>query len=166
RDRRSNHMHNQPEKLLEVRPDGKPLKSFARVVLDRRATSHFAPDPVPREYLDAILELAAQAPSGYNLQPWRFIVVQDDANRKRLQKAAFNQPKVAEAPCVIIAIGMKEEVKARADEVFIEGAQRRSADPEKIEAYQKQAMDFLSTMKMDVWVNRHVMIALTTMMLA
>ena len=48
-------------------------------------------------FLNAVLTLSAQAPSGYNLQPWRFIVVRDAENLKRRQRAAINQPKVAEA---------------------------------------------------------------------
>jgi len=120
---------------------------------------------VPDEYLNAILRFAAQAPSGYNLEPWRFIVVRDAANRARLQKAAFGQPKVAEAPVVVIAAGMKEEWKKRAEEVFREGAQRGAGRPDNVEAYLKGALDFLGHQSMPAWVNRHTMIAVTTMML-
>jgi nitroreductase len=141
------------------------LKPLNDVLLERRAASHFLPDEVPEEYLNAILRLGAQAPSGYNLQPWRFIVVRDAENRKRLQKAAYNQPKVAEAPVVIIALGMKEEWKRRAPEVFEEGARRGAGNPANVEAYMQGAFDFLSHQPMNVWVNRHVMIAVTTMML-
>ena len=80
--------------------NGGAIKPLTQVLLDRRATPHFRSDPVPDEYLNAILHFAAQAPSGYNLQPWRFVVVQEAQNRKRLQKAAFNQEKVGEAPWV------------------------------------------------------------------
>src|SRR5439155_5663508 len=98
---------------------------------------------------------------------WRFIVVQDAENRKRLQQVAFNQPKIAEAPVVIIAIGMKHEVIARATEVFQEGPKRGFGDPKNVEKYQQQAMGFLEKMvPRDVWCNRHVMIAVTTMMIA
>lgn len=158
-------MQDKPTSLETVQPDGTPLKSIIQVLLDRRATSHFEPDEVPETILNAILEFAAQAPSGYNLQPWRFIVVRDPENRKRLQKVAFNQPKIAEAPVVIIALGMKEEWKKRADEVFKEGPKRGFGKTENVEQYQKGAFDFLSHQSMDVWVTRHTMIALTTMML-
>ena len=160
-------MDDQPKSLPAVQPGGQPLKSLTQVLLERRATSHFEPDiTVPEEHLNAILRLAAQAPSGYNLQPWRFIVVRDEANRKRLQAAAFGQPKVAEAPVVVIAIGMKEEWKKRADEVFQEGPKRGFGKPENTQKYMEGALGFLSTLPMDVWVNRHTMIAFTTLMLA
>ena len=158
-------MQDKPTDVLTTQPNGTPLKTIIQVLLDRRATSHFKPETVPEEALEAILRFGTQAPSGYNLQPWRFIVVRDEENRKRLQKVAFNQPKVAEAPVVIIAIGMKEEWKKRADEVFREGAERGAGKKEAVDQYQQQALGFLSQMPMDVWVNRHTMIALTTMLL-
>ncbi len=111
------------------------------------------------------VELTAQAPSGYNLQPWRFIVVRDPQNRKRLQKAAMDQPKVGEAPVVIIAIGMKEETKTIIEDVLQEGAERGAGKPEAVAEMAAQARKFLDSFPMDVWVNRHTMIAVTTMML-
>ncbi|MGH7979338.1 MAG: nitroreductase family protein, partial [Limisphaerales bacterium] len=51
------------------------MKPLTGALLERRATTHFKPEPVPDEYLEAILGLGGQAPSGYNLQPWRFVVV-------------------------------------------------------------------------------------------
>lgn len=159
-------MEDQPKSLPATQPDGSPLKPFAKLMLERRATNHFEPDGVPEEYLNAILMLAAQAPSGYNLQPWRFIVVRDAENRQRLQQAAFGQPKIGEAPVMVIAFGMKEEWKRRAPGVFREGAERGAGRPENVEKYMQGALSFLDTQPMDVWVNRHTMIAFTAMMLA
>jgi nitroreductase len=159
-------MQEQPDNLPQAQPNGSPVKTFASTVLHRRATNHFKSDAVPEEYLNAILRLGSQAPSGYNLQPWRFIVVREDANRSRLQAAAFKQPKIIEAPVVIIAFGMKEEWKRRADEIFQEGARRGAGNPATVQQYKNSALGFLSHMPMDVWVNRHTMIAVTTMMLA
>src|SRR3712207_7804287 len=92
--------------------------------LERRATNHFTDEEVPEEYLNAILRLAAQAPSGYNLQPWRFVVVRGEEERRRLRQVAFGQQKVCEAPVVVIAVGMREEWKETADEALREGARR------------------------------------------
>ena len=158
-------MQDKPTHLPRTRVDGSTPKPLAQTILDRRATQHFEAEPVPDEYLKSILELAAQAPSGYNLQPWRFIVVRDPENRKRLQKAAFNQPKVAEAPVVVIFVGMKEEWKQRAEEVFGEGARRGMGKPEDVSKSLQGALGFLNTLPMPVWVTRHTMIAFTTMML-
>jgi nitroreductase len=156
---------NKPEGFPTKQVDGSPLKSLPQVLLDRRATSHFKSDPVPQEYLDTILRLGAQAPSGYNLQPWRFIVVRDPENRKRLQRAAMDQGKVSEAPVVIIAFGIKGEWKEEITPIFEEGARRGMGKMENVERQKRMASEFLDTIPSEAWLNRHVMIAFTTMML-
>src|SRR5688572_30390525 len=121
--------------------NGSELKPLPELLLGRRATRSFKPDPIPDEYVDAIVRLGTQAPSGYNLQPWRFLVVREAENRRRLMQASFNQPKVGEAPVVIIALGMKNEWRAQAEEVFKEGAARRAGSRD-WENYLKQAVGF------------------------
>ncbi len=159
-------MSEKPANFPVTQPDGAPLKPITQVLIDRRATKRFEPDEtVPDEYLDAILSFGAQAPSGYNLQPWRFIVVRDEENRRRLRQAAMNQAKVAEAPVVIIAVGVKSDLEQRADQVLREGARRGAGKFEEVEGARRGAMKFLSTIPLDVWLNRHTMIAVTTMML-
>jgi nitroreductase len=160
-------LQDKPAGLPERCPDGRPLKPLTQVLLDRRATSHFRPDPVPQEYLEAILQLAGQAPSGYNLQPWRFIVVREKENRLRLQKAAYNQEKVAEAPVMIIAFAIKDDWKNYIDAIFQEGARRGFGTPETIPKIKEQAVQYLEKgISQSLWLNRHTTIAITTMMLA
>lgn len=48
-----------------------------------RAVRRLKPDPIPEPVLERILQAAAWAPSGGNVQPWRVVVVQD-AERRRL----------------------------------------------------------------------------------
>jgi nitroreductase len=159
-------MSEKPSNFPTTQIDGSPLKPITQVLLDRRATMRFKPDePVPDEFLDAILSFGSQAPSGYNLQPWRFIVVRDEENRRRLRRAAMNQAKVAEAPVVIIAVGVKSDLEQRADLALREGARRGAGKFETVERAKQGAMNFLSTIPLDVWLNRHTMIAVTTMML-
>jgi nitroreductase len=154
-----------PSQFPSNQVNGAPLKPLTQVLLERRATQHFKPDPVPPEYVEAILKFGAQAPSGYNLQPWRFIVVRDAENRKRLQKAAFDQAKIGEAPLVIIAFGIKEEWKNFSHAIFEEGARRGMGKMEHVGRQEKMALDFLGTLPAEAWLNRHTMIAFTTMML-
>jgi len=157
---------NQPSVYPRHCPDGKAAKMLTQALLERRATSHFKPDPVPEEYLEAILQFAAQAPSGYNLQPWRFIVVREKVNRERLQKAAFNQLKVSEAPVVVIAFAIKDDWKNYLDDIFQEGIRRGLGQPEMLPGLKKLASDFLEhQIPAPAWLNRQTMIAVTTMML-
>jgi nitroreductase len=50
-------------------------KTLSRAIAERRASPSFDESPIPDADLMKILQAGLQAPSGYNLQPWRFIVV-------------------------------------------------------------------------------------------
>lgn len=54
----------------------------------RRSVRHFARRAVQREVIEECLRAAATAPSGANLQPWRFVVVSDGAIKRRIREAA------------------------------------------------------------------------------
>ena len=45
------------------------------VVLGRRSIRGFKPDPVPKDLIRSIIEVAMRAPSSLNTQPWNFYVV-------------------------------------------------------------------------------------------
>jgi len=55
-----------------------------KVINGRRSIRNYTKDKVSEEDLRLILESARQAPSGENAQPWRFIVVRDEKNKKFL----------------------------------------------------------------------------------
>ena len=44
-------------------------------ILSRRSIRGFLPEAVPRETVEHLLEVAARAPSGTNMQPWRVIAL-------------------------------------------------------------------------------------------
>ena len=52
----------------------------------QRAMRRLKPDPVPREHIKKILWAATRAPNGGNVQPWRFLVVEDAVKKAGLQK--------------------------------------------------------------------------------
>ena len=51
------------------------------LLLWRRDVRRFRPDPLPQGVLENLIELACLAPSVGLSQPWRFVVVEDDARR-------------------------------------------------------------------------------------
>lgn len=82
---------------------------FNQVMMKRRAVNFFDPTkPVSDDLLKHIIETAALSPSGFNLQPWQLIVVKTPADKERLKTAAWNQPKITEAPVVLIIIADKD----------------------------------------------------------
>ncbi|MFT3867515.1 MAG: nitroreductase family protein [Nibricoccus sp.] len=140
--------------------------SFAELVRQRRATAHFLPDEVPEADITQAFLTAAEAPSGFNTQPWRFLTLRNEANRVALRKAAYDQEKITEAPLVIVAYGLKEGWEEPLVRIQQEKARRLGMDGSAAERLAKSASDFVHKMNMAVWLNRHVMIAFTYLMLA
>jgi nitroreductase len=55
-----------------------------QLMQQRRSIRRFKSDPVPEEMITKIIDAARWAPSGLNMQPWEFVVVTDDALRRRI----------------------------------------------------------------------------------
>jgi len=51
---------------------------FQDLMFERRSIRGYKPEPVPRELLDEIIDVAAQSPSSMNTQPWNVHVVTGD----------------------------------------------------------------------------------------
>jgi nitroreductase len=141
---------------------------IAPILARRRATPAFKPEPVPEELLRRALELGTVAPSGFNLQPWRFIVVRDPQLKRRLRSAAFGQRKVEEAPVMVIACGDTAAWKTGDLERMIADGLASGAipDEETAESLRGSVADYLETVDMGVWVTRQTMIAFSFLMLA
>ena len=69
----------------------------------RRSVRNYLDMPVEEEKLIAVLKAGRLAPSAGNRQEWRFVVVKDQQDRKKIAKAANEQSFVGEAPVVIVA---------------------------------------------------------------
>lgn len=82
---------------------------FKDAMKQRRAVNFFdSTQEVTDAQLKQIIETAALAPSGFNLQPWNVIVLRDKNEKETLKKVAMNQPKITEAPVVLIILGDRE----------------------------------------------------------
>jgi nitroreductase len=57
---------------------------FLKIVQNTRSIRRFKTDPVPDESVDKIIEAARWAPSGFNEQPWEFVVVKKPELRKKI----------------------------------------------------------------------------------
>jgi len=54
---------------------------------------------MPREELEQILQAGLEAPNSYNLQLWRFVVVRDQEQRRKLRIAAMNPGRTRMGSC-------------------------------------------------------------------
>ncbi|MGD9345907.1 MAG: nitroreductase family protein [Candidatus Aminicenantes bacterium] len=83
--------------------------SVLDIIRGRRSVRAYKKDPVPEVSLRRVFEAARLAPSGKNLQPWKFVVVKDSELKKKLAKASNDQNFIADAPLIIVACGYPDE---------------------------------------------------------
>ena len=72
-------------------------------IFARKSVRSYTDEPVSPEQVETILKAAMAAPSGMNMQPWRFVVVTDQKVKDKLA-IGFNKM-IAKAPVVIIVCG-------------------------------------------------------------
>jgi len=68
----------------------------------RRSVKSFKPDAIAPELLRQLVDLTIAAPSSYNIQSWRIVLVQGDAQKAALTEACWNQPQIAQAPVTFV----------------------------------------------------------------
>ena len=141
-------------------------KTLSQAIMQRRATPSFDGSQLPDEDLKKILEAGLRAPSGYNIQPWRFVVVRSEEQKRRLRAASFNQAKVEEASAVIVACGDADGWRSGDLEEMLRLG-REGGMPENYAEQAKSTIpNYLSNHpNMPLWLNRHVMLAFTHMLL-
>ncbi|WP_433394213.1 nitroreductase family protein [Micromonospora sp. KLBMP9576] len=66
-------------------------EAFAHRMARRRSVRDFATDALPDGVIEAAIRAASTAPSGANVQPWRFVVLTDAARKRRLREAAESE---------------------------------------------------------------------------
>lgn len=62
----------------------------SEVIWQRKSIRQFRPDPVAPELFERILEAGTRAPSGGNMQPWEFVVIDDPAVRQAVVEATYS----------------------------------------------------------------------------
>lgn len=96
----------------------KQEQSFMGVVKERRSVRHYDPAfNISEQELKDILTEATLAPSGANMQPWKFVVFNDQALKEQLLPIANNQQQVVNASAVIAVLGDLEYIR-QVDSVY------------------------------------------------
>jgi nitroreductase len=82
--------------------DVEPMNTFDSIVA-RRAVKSFDPQfVIPEQDEKKLFELVRHAPTSFNIQNWRFVVVKNKSLRSDLRKAAWDQAQVTEASLLVI----------------------------------------------------------------
>lgn len=80
------------------------MNPILEAIFDRQALRKFSSREVPTETIVELIELANRAPSGFNLQPWHFVLVRDPALKELLFHVALNQAQVKQSPATVVFV--------------------------------------------------------------
>ena len=146
--------------------------SVKEIIARRRSAKSFIKDKlIPPNLLSEIFEAAILAPSGFNLQPWRFIVVREAENKDKLYSCAFEQEQIKQASVVLICCGDRHVFSAEYIESVLKLGESFSSMSEKQANFLRETIPTFvkfhpSFDSIEAWINRQVSIAVTQMMLA
>jgi nitroreductase/dihydropteridine reductase len=125
--------------------------------------------PVSEEKLQSILDITNLSASSYGLQPFKMIVVEDQALKKKLVDYSYGQTQIGNSSHLVVFA-----VRTDIDEAFIDNyvghvAEQRGVSLESLEGYKKMLQGFVNKkdpVAVFKWASDQVYIALGTFMIA
>lgn len=124
---------------------------------------------IPKEDLEYILECARLSPSSFGMEPWRFLVIQDQNLKEKLKPLCWNQAQITTCSDLVVILAQKEILRPGSDYTRAM-LSRRPLSPERIEAYLKRYRSFMEDKKeesdLECWSAKQCYIALANMMTA
>ncbi|MDW0111193.1 nitroreductase family protein [Sporosarcina aquimarina] len=101
---------------------------LSEVIHARKSVRKFdAEYQIAPEVIEEMLQEATLAPSSSNLQPWRFIVIQDDEAKKKIKEFSFNQEQMETSSAIIAVIG-DTEMYHNIDEIYLSNLKAGNID--------------------------------------
>lgn len=137
-------------------------------ISQRRATKQFKSDPIPADLIKKLVELTVAAPSSWNLQDWRIVLVEDEAQRQALSTAAFNQQQIVEAPVTFVFAADAKAWETDLTPIYEMGLETGAWTEQTIEYFKNTIPQFQGMLgqKCREYAVKDAMIAATHLMLA
>lgn len=136
----------------------------------RYATKKFDPTKkVSEQDLEELLETLRLAPSSYGLQPFRFLVIKDEAIREQLNEVTYIREKITD-PSDYIVFCVPTDVNANDVHQFIDLVSRTRNTPLEILAPYKDALNMnverINEGSVYDWASRQAYIAMGMLLMA
>ena len=134
---------------------------FEKIVHERYAVKKFDGKTVPKDKINKLFEIIRFAASSYNIQPWKIVIVTDNATREKLQKASWNQAQITTCSHLLVFCADKN-IKGcidRLEKLML----KDGSNPDHIKQYVGMMRDFdkgMDDAKKLSWAQRQVYIAL------
>ena len=137
----------------------------------RHACKKFDPQrKIPADVLEEILECGHLSPSSFGMEPWKFLVIQEQELRRRLRECCWNQPQITDSSHVVVVLTKPSVVRPGSDYVNRMFA-RRNLPEEATKAYIDRYKSHMESeveplMSYYAWGSKQCYIALGNMMTA
>lgn len=133
--------------------------NFSELIKSRQSTLYFDTNYKisDKDFLE-ILELTRFTPSGYNAQPWEFLIIKDLDRLKKIHEIALEQDKVLEAGSVVIVLGNVAFGRTETERILSDWAKFREADENRLNGLRSSLLK-----KRDDWKEREMMLRNTSL---
>lgn len=135
----------------------------------RYAVKRMTGAKVPQQKVDTILEATRLSASSAGMQPYKIIVVENEAIKKQLQPAAYNQPQITEASHLLIFAAFENITAQDIDDFMSLQASVKKVSVESLNAFKDRLVSTLlprtATDNFN-WAARQAYIALGTALIA
>ncbi len=117
---------------------------------------------------ESLQQALVLTPSSIGMQPWKFIVVKDQAVRARLREAAWGQTPVTDADKFVVFAARAGFDESDVDRFVARMVEVRGGTAESYSAFKEMAMSVVARpeAERDVWASRQAYIALGTLLTA
>jgi nitroreductase len=137
----------------------------------RYATKQFDPERIINEQHWSSLEQAlVLTPSSYGLQPWKFLVIQDQALRQELRPHSWNQAQITDCSHLVVLLSKRTITAADADRLIETTAGARGLEASSLDGYRRMIqidlIDGPRSQFIERWSSNQVYIALGNLMTA
>ena len=150
-----------------AQPNQQPL-NVPTAIRQRRSIKSFKSDPIEPALLEQLVELTVAAPSSWNLQDWRIVLVQDEAQRAALSEAASGQQQIVQAPVTFVFAADAYAWKQDLSPIYEEAVERDAWTEGTVEYLKSSIPEFQKALgeKNREYAVKDAMIAATHLVLA
>lgn len=134
---------------------------FEEIIRKRYATKVFDGRKLPDDKVEKLIEFIRLAPTSFNIQPWRVIVIADDGMKEKLAPASWNQRQITTCSHLLVFCA-NSDVKGnidRLEKLMIDNGAKADA----IKDYIQMMRDFEKRLSDDnrlEWAKRQTFLAL------
>lgn len=108
------------------------MNEFEKAMRFRHACKLFdANKKIPKESLEWILDMARLSPSSFGLEPWHFLVIENQALKEAIRPTCWDQPQVTTCSHFVILLSRKPKFFA-ANSAYLDRSFRRRAQDNEV----------------------------------